>query len=777
MNRRGGRGRIGNLALALVGSTFVAWGAASGAAATGDPSAPPAPPASYVVPRAGAPITIDGALDDEPWRYALTFDLPYEIDPGENTPAPVRTECFVLYDAGHLYVGFRAHDPDPAAIRAHLADRDQVDRDDAVGFIVDTFNDERRGFEMFVNPLGVQTDASRNDVGRGDDLGGESNEDSTWDAIWTSAARITSEGYEVEMAIPFTSLRFPRTEGNQTWGFMPLRSYPRGQRHQLGLTRRDRNRSCTLCQAAKLYGFAGLDPGRNLEFDPTLTARHDAARRDFPNGPIDRNGVAGEGGLALRWGITPNLSLNGTFNPDFSQVEADTAQLTINTRFKLFYPEKRPFFLEGADFFATPLNVLYTRTASEPAWGIKVTGKEGPYALGLFVARDEKTSLIFPSNQNSDDNRDDASFERPHSVAGLRYRHDIGSFSTLGVLITDREGEGYHNRLYSADGLIRLSPVDTLRFQAIRSDTLYPAQVASMFNQITDPFAGSATTLRYNHGSRDWNLWGNYEDLGRDFRADTGFIPRVDTRKKEAGVERVLWGGPGSWYTRFLFGVWGWRIDDHSGTLTDQDLGLHSALFGPRQSILYTRVARQKEFFDGATYDKTSGEFFFNVRPTGDLTLSLGGRLGDAVDYDNSRPATLTRLTPGLSCDFGRHLHLQLDHTYERLDEKGGRLYVANLTQIRLVYQWSVRTFARAILQYTDTLKKVRLYDPILNPDPIQPRESQLLTQLLVSYKVNPQTLVYIGYSETRTNEDTTDLIPLEKDRSLFFKIGYAWIS
>ena len=764
------------LAAFLLGGKSFAAPKALHDAAPGAP-ATEARPAVYTVPRTAKAIQIDGRLDEEAWRDALALELPYEVDPGENTPAPVRTECFVLYDAGHLYVAFRAHDPEPSAIRAHLADRDQVDRDDSVGFVVDTFNDERRGFEMFVNPLGVQTDASRNDVGRGDDLGGESIEDSTWDAIWRSAARITSDGYEVEMEIPFTSLRFPRTDGDQIWGFMPLRAYPRGQRHQLALTRRDRNRSCTLCQAAKLSGFAGLDPGRNLEFDPTLTARHDAERRDFPAGPIDQNGAAGEGGLAMRWGITPNLSLNGTFNPDFSQVEADTAQLTINTRFKLFYPEKRPFFLEGADFFSTPFNVLYTRTASEPAWGIKLTGKEGPHALGLFVARDEKTSLIFPSNQDSNDNSDDASVERPHSVAGLRYRHDIGASSTLGILVTDRQGEGYHNRLYSADGLIRLSSVDTLRFQAIRSDTLYPADVAAAFVQPTDRFLGSATTLRYNHGSRDLNVWGSYEDLGRDFRADTGFIPRVDTRKKEAGVERVLWGGPGAWYTRFLFGVWGWRIDDHAGTLTDQDLGLHALLFGPRQSQLFARVARQKEFFDGTTYDKTSGEFFFYIRPTGDLSLSLGGRLGDAVDYDNSRPATLTRLNPGITCDFGRQVHLQLDHTYERLDEKGGRLYLANLTQLRLVYQMSIRMFARAIVQYSDTLRNSSLYDPLLNPDPMQPRESQMLTQLLVSYKVNPQTLVYIGYSETRTNEDTTDLIPLEKDRSLFFKIGYAWIS
>ncbi len=735
------------------------------------PAGPVAAP-TYTVPRAASAVRVDGVLDEETWRAALAVELLYEVDPGENTPAPVRTECLVAYDDVNLYVAFRAHDPDPAEIRAHLTDRDGAGRDDSVGFIVDTFNDERRGFQLSVNPLGVQMDAARNDVGNGDGAGGESTEDPTWDAIWFSAARITAEGYDVEMAIPFTSLRFPRNAGEQTWGFIPMRFYPRNLRHQLGLLPLDRNRSCTLCQAAKLVGFDGINPGRNLEVDPTVTAHRTDERRDFPGGPLVEGGVAGSGGLTARWGLTPNLSLNGTFNPDFSQVEADAPQLTINTRFKLFYPEKRPFFLEGADFFTTPFNVIYTRTAVQPDWGVKLTGKEGPHAVGLFVGRDEKTSLIFPSNQESSDNSDDPSFDQGNTVAGFRYRRDLGRSSTLGVLITDREGEGYHNRLYSADGLLRFSGVDTLRFQGIRSDTAYPARVVSDFGQPAEAFAGSAFTARYSHQARNWNWWGNHEDLGRDFRADAGFIPRVDTIKEEGGLEHVVWGGPESFFTRLIFGTWDWRIKNHDGVLTDQDLGLHAVLLGPRQSILFARVARQKEFFDGVTYDKTSEEFFFNVRPTGDLTLTLSGRFGDAVDYDNSRAAKIVRLGPGFTYDFGRRLHLQVDHTIERLDVKGGRLYLADQSQLRVVYQFTVRAFARAIVQYTDTIRDASLYVAA-----VQPRTSEVLTQLLVSYKINPQTLVYLGYSDTRTNDGTRDLNVAEKDRTIFFKIGYAWVS
>ncbi|HEU4401605.1 MAG TPA: DUF5916 domain-containing protein [Candidatus Polarisedimenticolia bacterium] len=766
MNGRRGRAQL-IVAAFLLGTRCTA--ALGRTQAEGAPGA--AGPSTYTVPRVSTPVTVDGLLDEEAWRAALVVELPYEIDPGENTPAPVRTECLVAFDAAHLYVAFRAYDPNPAEIRAHLTDRDNAGGDDFVGFMVDTFNDERRGFQLFVNPLGVQMDSSRNDVGNLSEMGGESTEDPTWDAIWVSAARITPEGYVVEMAIPFTSLRFPRGEGNQTWGFFPLRSYPRQQRHQIALRPVDRNRVCTLCQAAKLVGFAGISAGRNLELDPTLTAHRTDDHDIFPTTPLETGRVAGSGGLTARWGVTPNLSLNATLNPDFSQVEADTAQLTINTRFKLFYPEKRPFFLEGADFFTTPLNVIYTRTATQPSWGAKVTGKMGPHALGLFIGEDEKTSLIFPSNQESDDNSDDPSFEQKNTVAGFRYRHDLGKSSTLGFLLTDREGEGYHNRLYSGDGLLRFTDVDTLRFQYLVSETLYPAQVAADFAQPAKPFQGSAYTLRYSRASRDWNVWGGYEDLGRDFRADTGFIPRVDTRRSEAGVERVRYGPAGARYTRLLFGVWGWRIDDHDSRLTDQDLGIHGVLLGPLQSILYARLARQKEFFEGVTYEKTGGEFLFNIRPTGDFTFGIGGRIGDAVDYDNSRAAKMLRLAPELTFDFGRHLHLKVNHTLERLDVRGGRLYEANLTQIRLVHQFTVRSFARAIVQYNDTIRDTALYI-----DAVEPRTSELLTQLLFSYKVNPQTLVFLGYSDNRTTEDTLDLDLTQKDRTIFFKIGYAWL-
>jgi hypothetical protein len=321
---------------------------------------------------------------------------------------------------------------------------------------------------------------------------------------------------------------------------------------------------------------------------------------------------------------------------------------------------------------------------------------------------------------------------------------------------------------------VRLTEKDTLRFQALKSDTRYPGPVAADFGQPAGSFGDPAYFLRYIHVSRDWFWMSTYEDLGRGFRSDTGFIPRVDTRRLGGIVERVVWGEPKDWYTRLIFGAWGHRIEDHDGLLTDSDLGIHSVIMGPLQSLLFARLAAQKEFFDGVTYDKKVGEMFFNIRPSGDFTLSLGGNFGDAVDYDNSRPARLQRLVPGVTLDLGRHFHVQVDDTIERLSAGGGRLYRANLAQMRLVYQFSVRTFVRAIVQHTDIRREVSLYDPLLNPDGVQARERMVLTQLLYSYKINPQTLIFVGFSDTRDNEHSSDLT--QRDRTLFVKFGYAWV-
>jgi len=702
---------------------------------------------------------VDGLLDEETWVQALRIPLPYEVMPGDNTPAPVETECLVSYDTKYLYVAFRASDPDPSQIRARIADRDTPWQDDFVGVMVDPFNDERRGFELFVNPLGVQMDLSRNDVGS------EEPEDETWDTIWSSAGRITHDGYSVEMAVPFTSLRFPRTEEEQTWGFIAFRAYPRSVRHQISSVPFDRDRNCFFCQAAKIEGFTGITPGRNLEFDPTLTTIRTDTLASSPGESIVSGNPDMDVGLSLRWGMTPNMSLNAALNPDFSQVEADAAQLDINNRFTLFYPEKRPFFLEGADFFDTPLQAVYTRTVAEPAWGLKMTGKEGGHAMGIYVTRDELANLLFPSNQESDD----TSLEREVTSGVFRYRRDVGRGSTIGALLTAREGEGYRNRVLGADGYLRLTPMDEVRFQAIGSNTAYPREIIEVYDQPEGSFDGYGLEAEYIHSSRSLSWWAGYEELDPRLRVDAGFIPRVDTRSVETGVEYTFWGDSSPWFTEWAVGAWGDRTSDHDGTLTDRSVGLFSNYSGPMQSYWEMNLFREKEYFDGLTYGQTIGLTHLNFQPTGKLYVWFTGRFGDAIDYDNSRPARELEAGPGLRYTFGRRFQVEFDDTFEQLTVGGKRLYRASLNQFRIVYQFNARTFMRAIIQYTDISRNTDLYDEEVETD-----SHDLFTQLLFSYKFNPQTVLFLGYSNAHDDEDRQDLVM--KEQTFFFKLGYAWI-
>lgn len=543
--------------------------------------APPrsATPAVGVRPAAG-PIRVDGVLDDAAWEGAARMDIAYEWQPGENTPAPVKSTCLITYDRSKLYIAFRCEDPDPSRIRAHLMDRDAIDtliQDDHVSFQLDTFNDERRTFQFRVNPLGVQADAVFSEI--------DGFEDFSWDAIWESAGTITATGYAVEVAIPFNQLRFPRGGAAMTWGFEAERSYPRSVRHRLSSHRRDRDLNCIICQFNSIAGFEGISPGRNVQLTPTLTADRTDRREDLPSGPLGRGRIRVEPGITARWGVTPNLMLNATANPDFSQVEADAAQLDVNTRFALYYPEKRPFFLEGADFFLTPVPAVFTRTVADPLWGGKLTGKSGRSAVGFFAARDRINNLLLPSNQGSMG----ASLDDEVTGGVFRYRHDIGRGSTLGALYAGRVGDGYHNHVAGVDGFFRLGPNDSIAFQGLRSQTLYPEAMALDFGQKRRDFGGNALWAIYQHLTRDWAFYVNYSDLDPGFRADSGFVPRVDYRTVDFQVDRFVYGlrsggKRGAWFDSLRFWLRAYRTDDHTGRLTDSRVALGGLYEGPLQS-------------------------------------------------------------------------------------------------------------------------------------------------------------------------------------------------
>jgi hypothetical protein len=723
----------------------------------GRPAGPVKPP--HAVTRATSPIKVDGSLDEAAWQGAAVVELTYETRPAENTAPPVKTECLITHDDDSIYVAFRAQDPDPSQIRAHLSDRDKAFDDDFVGIVLDPFNDERRAFEFFVNPFGIQMDLFMDDVG--------GNESETWDAIWSSAGRVTESGYEVEIAIPFSSLRFPRTEGDQIWGFDALRFYPRNQRHRLASQPMDRNVSCYLCQISKMSGFSGVTPGLNLELVPTLTSARTDAKPDAFQDRLAEGDVETELGVTGKWGITPNLTLNAAINPDFSQVEADAAQLDINTTFALLFPEKRPFFLEGADFFRTPFEAVFTRNVSDPEWGCKLTGKEGKNAVGVFVAQDDRTDFLIPGAQFSTATALDAE----STDAVLRYRRDLGASSALGVLVTSREGDGYSNRLAGIDGLYRLDDSSSFRGQYLSSQTEYPTAISA--NKDLRQSAGSleddALYLAYDHNSRNWSAYARYEDVGDLFRADMGFMPQVDYSFMLAGGDHIWHGKEGDWWTRAsVGGDWDER-KDQAGNLLEREVEVRGNLNGPMQSYVELITGQRERVFNGVSFDQTFASSYGEIFPSGDLRLNLYVRVGDEIDFTNTQPGEVLVLEPGFRFLVGRHLRFGFTHLFQRLDVEGGRLFEANLSQLTTVYQFSARMFVRLITQYTDIQRDVTLYTVDVNA-----KTEQLFNQLLFSYKLNPQTVLFAGYSD---NALGTERIDFEREnRTFFVKLGYAWV-
>lgn len=731
--------------------------------------APPAESARYNVVRAAVPIRIDGVLDEEAWAASPKIPIPYEWQPGDNVPAPVATEVLVTYDLHNLYVGFRCFDPAPKKIRAHLMDRDDTDTlilDDHVSFMVDSFNDERRGFQFRVNPLGVQADANFSEL--------EGYEDFSWDAIWKASARITDWGWAVEVAIPLNQLRFRRTDGPQTWGFEAERSWPRDTRHRMTSHVRSRNVNCILCQFNKLTGFEGVRPGQNIELTPTITASRTDAMPivDYPAGSLERGKIDDQYGLTAKWGVTPNLILNGAVNPDFSQVEADVAQLEINRRFALFYPEKRPFFLEGADFFLTPLQAVFTRTVADPLWGAKLTGKSGRTALGFFAAQDELTNLVVPSNQGSAA----ASLDQDATGGVFRLRQDIGKMSTLGLLYTGRMGAGYSNHVAGADGFIRFDQKNSVIFQFLHSETDYPEDFASDYGQDADRFGGNAVHLEFQHWSRDWIVRTAYEDLSRGFRADYGFVPRVDTRDVQATVFRQVWGKPGGWFNLLRFGVAGQAVWDHEGTLTDRGVILGAMYQGNLETVVNVHANFVRTYYNGEYFDTPYADFVFRFRPFSGSQVGVVAQAGKAVDYANARLADTLAIGPNFSFSLFRHLNFVPSYIYERLSLEGETIYAANLAQAKAVWNFSVRSFVRAIVQYQVVRQNPAQYD-----FPVDPLSRGLFTQFLFSYKLNPRTVLFLGYSDNALGGNFDSWLGpgrvalTRTDRTFFLKVGYAW--
>lgn len=709
------------------------------------------------IPRVTSKVKIDGIVDEEAWEKALVMELKYEVQPGENVEPPVKTEVLLVYSNSHLYAAFRAYDPNPSSISAHIRERDNISGDDWVSLCIDTFNDERRCFGFVCNAFGVQYDEITTSEG-----GGEA-----WDAIWDSAGRINAQGYVVEMAIPFSSLLFQRKSSNQhqVWGIDAMRSYPRNVRHLISLFPWDRNNNCYMCQAEKLIGFAGATPGKNIELDPTLYSIYTQERDDFPVGDFIEKEKKLDPGLTARWGFTPNLTLSATVNPDFSNVEADIPQLDINTRFAIYYPEKRPFFLEGASIFNTRFQAVHTRALADPDWGIKITGKEGKHAIGFFSVRDHITNLLIPGSQGSRS----TSMDMNTLGSVLRYRLDVGKSSTLGILATDREGEDYFNRMAGVDGDLRVTPKDRIRFQFLGSQSRYPQEISAGYQQPEENFTGTALDVFYHHDTRSFDWHVGYTDVSADFRADLGFMPQAGFRYFDAGLAHS-WNRPrGYWFTVLNVGTSYMVEKDYHGNLLSRGVTFDFNYIGPVRSYFNLASHLGKRTYGGIEFDHNHVYFNGAVRPSGTFEFFFNGLMGDGIDFDNIQPGNRFQLGGTVRLRLGRHLDLMLDHKFERFNVDAGRLYTANISYLRLVYYFNKRTFLRGILKYVYYKYNTDLYG-----FPIDPRFKHLFSQFLFSYEINPRTVLFLGYSDDYYGYHTVALT--QSNRTFFVKIGYALV-
>ena len=521
-----------------------------------------------------------------------------------------------------------------------------------------------------------------------------------------------------------------------------------------------------MCQAVKIKGFEGASPGRNIEFDPTVIGFRSDERKDFPHGNFKKQSQEAELGLTAHWGITPNLTSNFTLNPDFSQVEADAQQLDINEPFALFYPERRPFFTEGTDFFAALENIIYTRTMRDPSWGLKLTGKEGGNTIGAYVVRDEITNLIFPGSQGSNS----TSLHKANTSSVFRYKRDFGSRYTAGLLATDREAKGYFNRVFGYDLDFRFTPTNQIQLLVLGSSTKYPDETKNKFDQPSGTFNDRLISFEYDHYTRTWGWWADYEEAGSEFRADLGYYPRVGYRNVEGGLLYTWNAKPGSWWSRFRVGNDLNYYEESDGTLLNKRASLWFSYSGTMQSYLNTNARKSREAYNNREFDLTYFQIEAGFWPTSNLQLGAYTIFGDQIDYANTRLGNRFRINPWLSYNLGKHLRFSFDHNYEQMTVQNARLYTANISQLTAVYQFNVRTFFRTILQYVDYD-----YNPGNYTYDIEDSEvKRFFTQLLFSYKINPRTVLFLGYSDNYKGSQDFGLT--QSNRTLFIKLGYAWV-
>lgn len=743
-------------------------------------------------PRVEAAIDVDGRLDEPVWRGAAVLSGFSEYAPVDGPPAEDSTEVLVWYSPQAIHIGIRAFEPH-APVNAKLADRDRIDADDQVQLLLDTYDDRRRALLFAVNPLGVQADGVRTEATverRGFSAAPDpAVVDLSPDFLFQSRGRLTDYGYEVEVRIPFRSIRY-QSARSQDWGLHVLRVVQHSGHVQSWAPAR-RDASSFLAQAGKLRGLHDLHPGMVVDLNPVLTARMDGAPAA---GGWRYGGPSPEPGANARWVLTSNLTLNATANPDFSQVETDAGQVSFDPRRALFFPEKRPFFLEGSEQFDTPNRLVYTRRIVAPIAAAKLTGKVAGTDVGVLSALDDPPA---------------AGDARP-LLNVLRVRRDVGAGSTLGMVYTDRAQGAHFNRVVGGDARLVFGRIYTVAFQGAGSFTRSDGR----------PGRAPLWNASFDRAGRRFSLQGGVDAIDPDFVAAAGFLSRVGTVQLRLNPRLTVNGRPGavieSWsgalnlyatwlYDRFFEGGasedahifinnsfalrGGWRLD---GSLILESFGYPEYLYAD-----YAVERRGPAGLDTVPYVGTPriGNLDVVLTAATPQWTRGGGNIqvivGRDENFDEWAPGYI--LVVNGTARWRPTEQLRLDASYIRQQyvrpSDLSSVSVRDVPRLKLEYQVTRDLFLRFVGQYDarrrDALRDdTRTNDPVLIRDPASGEYRPALRQVdnalrvdwLFSYRPVPGTVVYLGYGSSLTEPEALRFRPLSRTSDAFFmKLSYLF--
>jgi len=734
-----------------------------------------------------AAVRLDGVLDDPVWRQAALLKGFTQYRPVDSRPAADSTEVLAFYAPDAIYFGIRAYEAHGNVVRATMADRDNIDADDKIQILLDTFNDRRRALLFAVNPLGAQEDGVRSE-GLAGAAGGQNAGfrfdgvvDLNPDYVYQSQGHVTPWGYEVEVRIPFKSLRYQSGE-TQDWGIQIIRT-TQHTGYEDTWTPVVRASASFLIQSGTLKGLTGLRRGLVMDVSPEFTSRLEGARASpssYHYGNIDP-----EVGANIRWGITQNLSAAGTVNPDFSQIEADVGQVTVNQRFALFFPEKRPFFLEGLEQFDTPNALIYTRRISSPVVGAKLTGKVGGTAVAYIGAVD-----------------DNGGTPRLHPIVNLlRLRRDVGANSTVGLAYTDRIVESSWNRVLGADARVIWKKIWFSDAQIVGSWTKAGPGVGVRGGELWDVTLYDRTGYSYgNHAE--------FVGISPNFAALSGFVNRVNIVQGRIANRFTWYGKPGATLenaTTFilLLPVWRYRDFFKLGSTLEGSLGEtwlftlrggwgvnahwqnNHQVFDPPEYANY-QVDSSGTLIPFAVphgrYNLWGGDIGFNT-PNRALTVSADVGAGKGVIFAEAAEARGLNAFIGVTWKPTSALRVDGQWVHQRLKraQDGSWFSTANIPRLKIEYQVRRDMFFRYVGQYTaqevDALRD-RRGDPLVINGAAQPRrtDTEFRNDFLFSYRPTPGTVLFFGYGTSLTEPEPLNFGRLSRTGDGFFlKASYLF--